>query len=101
KYVSKGYLTAKAGVETSYDPPTNQVNLTVEIEPGKTTIVQVWEVSESGNQKSGISDTQLRMLVPIFEEGTVDSDLMEEGRMHIVDYYQGQGYFDATATANL
>jgi outer membrane protein insertion porin family len=61
----------------------------------------VWEVSESGNDKSGISDTQLRTLVPIFEEGTVDTDLMEEGRQHIVDYYRGQGYFDATATAKL
>jgi len=101
KYVSKGYLTAKVSVETQYDPPANQVSLTFEIEPGKTTIVQVWEVSEAGNQKAEISDTQLRMLVPIFEEGTVDSDLTEEGRMHIIDYYHGQGYFDATAMANL
>jgi outer membrane protein assembly factor BamA len=34
--------------------------------------------------------------VPIFEEGTIDNDLLNEGMHNIRDFVQQQGYFDAT-----
>jgi outer membrane protein assembly complex protein YaeT len=33
-------------------------------------------------------------VIPIFEEGTVDDDLLNEGNRQLRNYYQRQGYFD-------
>lgn len=41
-----------------------------------------------------VSKSRLKLLVPIFEEGTVDNDLLNEGSHNIKDYVQQQGYFD-------
>src|ERR1700761_4749628 len=42
-----------------------------------------------------ISTGRLHLLVPIFEEGTIDNDLLNEGVFNIRDFEQQQGYFDA------
>ena len=33
-------------------------------------------------------------MIPIYEEGTVDEDLLNEGNRRLRDYYQRLGYFD-------
>ncbi len=38
---------------------------------------------------------RVKRLIPIFEEGTVDDDLLNEGNRRVRDYYQSLGYFDA------
>lgn len=43
-----------------------------------------------------VSQKTLRQYLPIFEEGTVDSDLLTEGETNLRDYFQQQGYFDVT-----
>src|SRR5271170_4790091 len=42
-----------------------------------------------------ISKSRLHLLVPIFEEGTIDKDLLNEGVFNIRDFEQQQGFFDA------
>jgi outer membrane protein insertion porin family len=37
---------------------------------------------------------RLKRLVPVFEEGTVDEDLLNEGDRRLRDYFQRMGYFD-------
>jgi len=98
KFVDAGYLTAKVRVEPAYDQAMNGVKLNIEVMPGKTTTIKV---IETGNTKSLIPDQKLRTLVPIFEEGTVDDDLVEEGQRNIAAYYRQLGYFDAVATKNI
>jgi outer membrane protein assembly factor BamA len=39
-------------------------------------------------------EDRIKRLVPIFEEGTVDDDLLNEGNRRVRDYYQSLGYFD-------
>ncbi|MDP9054774.1 MAG: BamA/TamA family outer membrane protein [Acidobacteriota bacterium] len=41
-----------------------------------------------------ISKRQLHENIPIFEEHTVDEDLLAEGRTNLRNYFQAQGYFD-------
>lgn len=41
-----------------------------------------------------LSQDHIQSLVPIYEEGSVDDDLLNEGSRRIRDYFQGQGYFD-------
>lgn len=43
-----------------------------------------------------ISKGHLRENVPVFEEHTVDADLLTEGSGNLRDYFQAQGYFDTT-----
>jgi outer membrane protein assembly complex protein YaeT len=42
-----------------------------------------------------ISQRQLKRLVPIYQENTVDEDLLNEGRRNLRNYMQTRGYFDA------
>ena len=43
---------------------------------------------------AGLDDERLKRVIPIYEEGTVDDDLLNEGDRRIRDYYQRLGYFD-------
>lgn len=45
-----------------------------------------------------IGGERVKRLVPIFEEGSVDEDLLNEGNRRLRDYFQRQGYFDAKVT---
>jgi outer membrane protein assembly complex protein YaeT len=42
-----------------------------------------------------ISKRQLKKLVPVYQENTVDEDLLIEGRRNLRNYMQTKGYFDA------
>jgi outer membrane protein insertion porin family len=42
-----------------------------------------------------ISRSRLKQFVPIFQERSVDRDLLVEGRRNLLEYFQSQGYFDA------
>src|ERR1019366_6358353 len=37
----------------------------------------------------------LRKLVPIYQEGAVDEDLLQEGRRALREWFEREGYFDA------
>ncbi len=43
---------------------------------------------------ASMESDRVRRLVPIFEEGSVDEDLLNEGNRRLRDYYQRLGYFD-------
>lgn len=44
----------------------------------------------------GISKNELKKLVPVYQENSVDDDLLNEGRRNLRDYLQTRGYFNAT-----
>ena len=48
-----------------------------------------------------IEQDDLKRLIPVFEEGTVDDDLLNEGNRRLRDYYQTQGYFDVKVDHNM
>ena len=45
---------------------------------------------------TSLSKRKLRENVPVFEERTVDNDLLTEGATNLRDYFQAQGYFDVS-----
>jgi len=45
-------------------------------------------------QGANLSEDRLKRAIPIYEEGTVDEDLLNEGDRRLRDYYQRLGYFD-------
>ncbi|MBW4037831.1 MAG: BamA/TamA family outer membrane protein [Acidobacteria bacterium] len=41
-----------------------------------------------------LSKSRTKLLVPVYQEGAVDNDLLNEGAFNIKDYMQQKGYFD-------
>ena len=86
--IARGYLGARVSVvRGAYEPDTNRVALQASVFAQLKIRVQVLGAK--------ISDSTLRSLLPIYEEGAVDEDLLQEGRRNLRDYLQRQGYFDA------
>ncbi len=82
-----------------YHKDSNTADVIIDARPGPIVKVQV-----TGARLSALPflrDRQMKKLIPIFSEGTVDSDLVEEGRRNLIDFFQGKGYFDVKVTANL
>ena len=43
---------------------------------------------------ASLSQERVKRLIPVFAEGSVDDDLLNEGNRRLRDYYQRLGYFD-------
>jgi outer membrane protein assembly factor BamA len=69
-----------------YVPPDNRLNYTFLAHQGPLVAVQV--------EGAKISKDQIQKLVPVFEEGAVDQDLLNEGGQNLRNYFQSRGYFD-------
>jgi outer membrane protein insertion porin family len=83
----RGYLGARVSVmRGSYDATTNELPLEIHLFAGLKVEVQV--------AGAKVSPRTLKRLLPIYEEGAVDDDLLQEGRRNLRDYFQGEGYFD-------
>lgn len=90
KFLAKtGHLSARASIKRGeYNPATQAVPLDLEVTEGP--LVQV---SVTGAK---ISARDIKRLVPIYQEGAVDADLLEEGKRNIRERLERQGFFDAT-----
>ena len=87
-FQKKDRLEATATLQKStYDATRNQLDYVFQVEQGP--IVKV-EVAGAKFSKS-----RLHLLVPVYQEGTVDIDLLNEGMFNMKDYLQQEGYFDA------
>jgi outer membrane protein insertion porin family len=91
--VNQGYLGAGILITPgAYEAKNNAVPLTYNITTGPKVSVTL-----SGAR---LSKGKLRQLLPIYAEGAVDQDLLQEGRRNVRDYFQRQGYFDADVQVN-
>jgi outer membrane protein insertion porin family len=87
--VKKGNLIARAVVRRgTYDATTNTLPLDLEVSQGPTVKLQVVGAK--------FSKGELKRLVPVYQEGAVDADLLEEGKRNIRERLERQGYFDST-----
>jgi outer membrane protein insertion porin family len=86
-YQKEGYLGASAGITAKkFHPETNSADLELTVHAG-TRI----ELSVAG---APLSHSDLARLVPVFQEGSFDDELLDEGRRNLTDYFESQGYFD-------
>jgi outer membrane protein insertion porin family len=86
--VKKGRLSARAAVRRGeYDVEKNTIPLELEVTDGP----QV-QVAVTGAK---LSKGDLKRMVPIYQEGAVDTDLLEEGKRNIRERLEREGYFDA------
>jgi outer membrane protein insertion porin family len=90
-YNKREHLSATVSLTSNeYVPTTNRLNYTFLAHQGPVVLVEV--------EGAKIGRSQLERLVPVYEEGTVDQDLLNEGAQNLRNYFEGQGYFDAKVT---
>src|SRR5207237_4404170 len=77
---------------------TSQAAIITHAQPGP--IVKVRVQSAKLSWLPFLRGRQMKKLIPIFSEGTVDSDLVEEGRRNLIDFFQSKGYFDVKVITN-
>jgi outer membrane protein assembly complex protein YaeT len=73
---------------STYAPPRKQLDYDFAANQGPIVNVVVKGVK--------LSRSRIKLLVPVYEEGAVDLDLLNEGAFNIKDYLQQKGYFDIT-----
>lgn len=71
-----------------YVPSTKKVNFRFSVNRGPVVTVEL--------EGASMEQDDLQHLVPIYEEGTVDEDLLNEGNRRLRDYFERLGYFDVT-----
>jgi len=87
--VKKGHLSGRAAVRRgTYDSAKNTVDLTLDVSEGARVKVEV--------AGAKFSRGELKKLIPIYQEGAVDPDLLEEGKRNIRERLEREGYFDAS-----
>ena len=77
-------------LDMNYIPEENRVHPRLEVQPGTKVAVRVEGAKLSGGKR--------RELIPIYEEQSVDRDLLVEGSRNIEEYFETKGYFNADIT---
>ena len=92
--VKKDHLGARVVARRgNYDARSNRLPLELEVTAGPRVRVEV--------EGAHISQGTLHNLLPVYQEGSVDEDLLQEGRRAIRDYLQRQGYFEAQVSFDI
>ncbi len=87
-YQKEGLLMAKVGLEEmEYHEDTNRLVPVIAVTPGSKVLVET--------EGAKVSKGKLRQLIPIYQEQSVDRDLLVEGQKNLTEYFQSQGYFEA------
>jgi outer membrane protein insertion porin family len=84
----KGHLSGRVAVHRGdYDSAKNTVPIGLEVTEGPRVQVEVTGAK--------LTKGTLKRLIPIYQEGAVDVDLLEEGKKNLREHLEREGYFDA------
>lgn len=93
-YLKTEHLEATIRIASvDYDPKSITVTPHFLIHAGPSVFVKT--------EGAKISKGQLRRLLPIYQERTVDRELLLEGQMNLERYFEAQGFYDAKVTYSL
>lgn len=94
RYQKNDHLEAVVTLQKqTYVPARKQLDYNFHANQGPVVKVEV--------EGTKLSKSRLHLLVPIYEEGTIDNDLLNEGVYNIRDYLQQKGYFDASVKVHV
>lgn len=87
KYAKEGRYKADVEVtDLNYDQARHRLHPDLQIDAGPK--VKITAVEAKASQRV------LKRYVPVFDQGTVDDDLLSEGKRNLTDYFQSKGYYD-------
>ena len=93
------HLASKVHLDhPDYHKDSNRVDLVIDARLGP--IVKVHVTGAKLSPLPFLRDRQMKKLIPIFSEGAVDPDLVEEGRRNLIDFFQSKGFFNVKVTTN-
>ncbi len=91
KYAKQDRLTTTVNVDSmDFDSKSNSVKPTLDIQAGPKITIKAVEAK--------LSKKKLQGMVPVYQEGSIDNDLLTEGAHNIHDYFQARGYPDVEVT---
>ena len=83
----RGFYAARVTASPGeYNDASKTVPITLEVSAGSPVKLEVTGAK--------LSSSRIRQLVPVFQEASVDEDLLAEGRRNIRDYFERRGYID-------
>ena len=86
-YQAQDRLEAEIKLESqNYNSQTRRTDFTFSATRGPTVKFRL--------EGAGLGADRLKHAIPVYEEGTVDEDLLNEGNRRLRDYFQRLGYFD-------
>jgi len=89
KYQKQDRWLAQVSIaEKKYVPQTNTVDYIFEIDPGPRVQIDV--------EGFRLTKGTIKRSIPVYEEGALDDDLLNEGQRNLLNYMQSRGYFNAT-----
>jgi outer membrane protein insertion porin family len=89
KYQKQNRWLVQASIaEKKYVPQSNTVDYTFDVDPGPLVHIEV--------EGFRLSQGTIKRSVPVYEEGALDDDLLNEGQRNLLNHMQSRGYFDAT-----
>lgn len=91
---SQHYLAARVElVSSKYSPRSNRADVQFHIAQGPRINVQVAGAHVWGRTQ--------KKLIPIYQENTVDPDLVLEGEQNLISYFQSKGFFDVKVQSRI
>jgi len=81
-----------------YDAQTNHVSVSFSVKAGP--VVDIRTVGAKLTVIPFLKGRVMKRLIPIYSEGTVDQELVNEGQRNLSDYFQKKGYYDVKVTTN-
>ena len=75
-----------------YHAATNRVDVSFKVDVGP--VVTVRTTGARLTVLPFMAGRRMRKLIPIYSEGAIDQDLVEEGQRNLVDYFQKKGFAD-------
>jgi len=92
-------LTSKVTLDhPEYHQDSNRADLVIDVRSGP--IVKVHITGTRLSLIPFLRNRRMKQLIPIFSEGAIDADLVEEGRRNLINFFQDKGFFDVKVTTN-
>jgi outer membrane protein assembly factor BamA len=82
-----------------YDAKANRVGVSFKVHLGP--VITVRTTGAKLTFLPLLAGRQMRKLIPIYSERSIDRELVEEGQQNLVDYFQKKGYFDVAVKINV
>lgn len=76
-----------------YNPENNGADVTFQVTAGPKIAISIEGARVRGRTQKN--------LIPIYQENTVDSDLVQEGAESLASHFQSKGFFDASVTSRI
>ena len=83
----------------AYHPETNRVDVSFQIEVGP--VVTVRTLGARLSHIPFLGGREMKRLIPIYSEGTIEQDLVDEGQRNLTDYFQKKGFADVKVTSSI